>query len=129
MGNLQTNEKENEGTIMVGLCTISPTIISKNPSKAIRMNAVQIFQFLFPICLIGIVLIYQKGISQIRNSGTLKCLAIENKIALENRKLLNSKEIELKINNLENQTKLKFNTIKIEIAELQFTLEELTKTI
>lgn len=114
---------------MVGLSFLRPTIISKNPQKAIRMNAVQIIQFLFPICLIGIVFIHQKGISQIRKSGTLKCLDIENQIASENRKLLNSKEIELKINNLENQTKLKFNTIKIEIADLHFTLEEITNTI
>lgn len=39
--------------------------------------------------------------------------------------MLNANDIELKINTLENRTKIAFETIKVELISLHFTIEEL----
>lgn len=50
---------------------------------------------------------------------------LEKEIFLYGQKVLNANDIELKINTLENRTKIAFETIKVELISLPFTIEEL----
>lgn len=83
------------------------------------------FLTIFISLFFGIVVYGQHMLKKAKLDGNKKIELLEKEIFLHGQKVLNANDIELKINTLENRTKIAFETIKVELISLHFTIEEL----